>query len=58
MRNDERLLLRHLAWVLVIKLLALTALWWFFVRDARTSPDEAVTAQHLAAPTQASGGPQ
>lgn len=47
---DERRLVRHLVWLLVIKLLALGGLWWAFVRDQRVSPDAATAAQHLMAP--------
>lgn len=31
----RRSLLRDVGWVLVLKLLVLTALWWAFVRDQR-----------------------
>lgn len=56
MQSDERRLVRHLAWVVVIKLLALGGLWWAFARDQGMSPDAAGTAQHIAAPTPISGG--
>ncbi|MFT7724626.1 MAG: hypothetical protein QM788_17650 [Roseateles sp.] len=56
MQRDERRLVRHLAWVLAVKLLALAGLWWGFVRDQRLSPDAASAAQHIVAPTPASGG--
>lgn len=60
MSPDERRLVRHLAWVVVIKLVALTALWWVFVRDQRVSHDAAAAAQHLTAPAPApdSGEPR
>ncbi|HEY1128486.1 MAG TPA: hypothetical protein VGF12_03695 [Roseateles sp.] len=53
MPRDEHRLVRHLAWVLVIKLLALGGLWWVFVRDQRISTDATAAAQHLAAPAPA-----
>jgi len=31
----------------VIKLIAITALWWYFVRDAQVSVDPVSTAEHL-----------
>lgn len=55
MPHDEHRLVRHLAWVVVIKLLALAGLWWGFVRDARVNADTAAAAQHLAAPAPAPG---
>ncbi|MBN8284623.1 cytochrome oxidase putative small subunit CydP [Zoogloea sp.] len=41
MTPSDSLLRRHLGWVLVIKLFALFALWWFFVRDSTTQVDPA-----------------
>jgi len=58
MPRDERRLVRHLAWVVVIKLLALVGLWWVFVRDQRVSTDAATAAQHLAAPALDQGEPR
>ncbi len=56
MAQDERRLVRHLAWVVVIKLLALGGLWWGFVRDQRVDTDAAAAAQHLATPAPQQGG--
>ncbi len=36
--NDKRLL-RHLVLAVLIKLAAVMALWWMFVRDARVEVD-------------------
>lgn len=58
MRPDEHRLVRHLAWVVVIKLLALVGLWWMFVRDQRVSTDAAAATQHLAAPAPEQGEPR
>ena len=43
----DRLLLRKLATVLVIKLLVLTGLWWGFVRDQRVSVDTDAAAVQM-----------
>ena len=43
-------LVRHLALVVVLKLVALAALWWWFVRDHRVAAGPEQTAAHLAAP--------
>lgn len=58
MRPDDRRLVRHLAWVVVIKLLALIGLWWMFVRDQHVRTDAATAAQHLAAPAPDQGEPR
>ncbi|HET8695457.1 MAG TPA: hypothetical protein VFM33_12360 [Aquabacterium sp.] len=47
MTSPDRRLLRHLAWVLAIKLAALFALWWYFVRDDRVSVTAGEVAQHI-----------
>lgn len=39
MEQRDRLLLRKLSTVLVIKLVVLLALWWGFVRDQRVPVD-------------------
>lgn len=56
MQQDERRLVRHLAWMVAIKLIVLASLWWAFVRDQRTHPDAAAIAQHLAATAPQQGG--
>jgi cytoskeletal protein RodZ len=56
MRLDESRLVRHLVWVVVIKLIVLVALWWWFVRDQRVTLDATAAAQHVAAPVPVSGG--
>lgn len=52
MTRDDHRLFRHLAWVVVIKLLALGGLWWVFVQDQRVDTDAAAAAQHVTAPDQ------
>jgi hypothetical protein len=47
MEHRDRLLLRKLATVLVMKLLVLTALWWGFVRDQRVPVDTDTTAAQM-----------
>lgn len=55
---------RHLAWVIVIKVMALTALWWLFFRSELRPPagSAAVAAQILAdekaSPTDNATSPQ
>jgi hypothetical protein len=46
----DRRLWRHLAFVVALKIALLGALWWAFVRDARTPVDAAAAAAHLVAP--------
>lgn len=55
MDTRDRSLLRKLAFVLLIKLLVLTALWWGFVREQRVPVDAGRAAlQLLGAPAPAS----
>lgn len=39
MKPSDQLLVKRLAWVLVIKLVLLFGLWWGFVRDQRVTVD-------------------
>jgi len=39
MKPVDQMLVRRLAWVLVIKLAVLFGLWWGFVRDQRVTVD-------------------
>jgi len=57
MNFSDKTLVKKLIVVLVIKLTALVALWWFFVREQHVQVDSnSVTTQFLApAPTQAKG---
>jgi len=51
--SDSRLL-RHLGWVVALKLLVLAGLWQAFVADQRVAVDEATVATHqLGAPAAA-----
>jgi hypothetical protein len=43
----DRRLTRHLAIVVLVKLVLLAGLWWAFVRDAQVVVDPASAAQHL-----------
>lgn len=48
MKPLDKILVRKLAVVLVIKLAVLMALWWMFVRDQRVTVDgDGVAAQFL-----------
>lgn len=48
---------RHLVWVVVIKVLVLTVLWWALVRDQRVSVDADAAARLLGVAPAASGAP-
>jgi hypothetical protein len=47
MNFQDRNLVRKLTTVLVIKLVVLTALWWFFVRDQRVPVDVDAAASQM-----------
>ena len=51
MNIQDRTLLRKLIWTVLIKLVALSVLWWLFVRDAQVAVDEGAAARQLLAPT-------
>ncbi len=57
MTSSDSLLRRHLGWVLVIKLIALFALWWFFVRDSGMQIDPAVLSRQFAPNPVVQGAP-
>jgi len=42
----EKTLLRHLGWVVALKLLVLAGLWQAFVAEQRVTVDEAAVAAH------------
>jgi len=50
MNPQDRTLLRKLVWTVLIKLVVLSVLWWFFVRDVRVVVDEEAAAHRLLAP--------
>lgn len=54
--NDSRLL-RHLLIAITLKLVALAAIWWWFVADHRVSVDAAGVADRLGAPSAPSQTP-
>jgi hypothetical protein len=48
MKPADQLLVKRLAWVLVIKLMLLYGLWWGFVRDQQVTVDASgMTTQAL-----------
>lgn len=49
---------RHLGWLIVVKLLALVALWWCFVRDARVEVDAQDMSRQLAPNPVVQGAPR
>lgn len=50
MNPPDRTLVRKLAFVLVLKLVVLVALWWFFVNEQRVAVDGAGIATQLLGP--------
>jgi hypothetical protein len=55
--SSDSLLRRHLGWVLVIKLIALFALWWFFVRDSGMQVDPSALSRQFAPNPVVQGAP-
>ncbi|HEY8353791.1 MAG: cytochrome oxidase putative small subunit CydP [Porticoccaceae bacterium] len=51
MNAQDRILLRKLTWTVLIKLVALSMLWWLFVHDAQVAVDESAAARQLLTPT-------
>ncbi|NMG47181.1 hypothetical protein GO613_03580 [Azoarcus communis] len=49
-RLTDRRLVRDLVWVVILKLIVITALWWGFVREFRVPVDHDAMAVQLAAP--------
>ncbi|WP_153117441.1 cytochrome oxidase putative small subunit CydP [Rhodocyclus tenuis] len=49
MQQRDRNLVKDIVFVVIVKLLAIAALWWYFVRDARISVDAPMAADHLGA---------
>lgn len=56
-RNEKRLLC-HLIIAVLIKLVALTALWWVFVRDADVSVDAGRVAEKISGAASSQGVPK
>jgi hypothetical protein len=50
MTTDDRRLLRHLVIAVLVKLAALAALWFWFVRDATVRVDSDRAALRLVSP--------
>lgn len=50
MNLADRKLVRDITFVIVIKLIFITALWWAFIRDAKVSVDAGTMASQMAAP--------
>jgi len=47
MNPRDRHLRKEIALILIVKLIAITALWWAFIRDARVDVDLAEAARHI-----------
>ena len=43
----DRRLRKELAIILIVKILAISALWWYFVRETRVAVDSTTAAHHL-----------
>lgn len=51
MNTRDQALLRKLIWTVLIKLIALSVLWWVCVRDAQVAVDEGAAARQLLTPS-------
>lgn len=47
MNQRERRLRRELILLVIVKLIALTAIWWLFIRDVRVAVDASTAARHF-----------
>jgi hypothetical protein len=47
MDQRDRRFKREIGVILIVKILAITALWWCFVLDVRVAVDTTTTAQHF-----------
>ncbi len=47
MNPHNRHLSKEIVVILIVKLIAITALWWAFIRDARVDVDVAEAARHM-----------
>lgn len=47
MNQRDRRLRREIVAILIVKLIAITALWWSFIRDARVTVDVPAAARHF-----------
>lgn len=50
MKLSDHTLLRHLIFVVVIKIALITALWWAFIRDAKVAVDPGAMAAQVVTP--------
>jgi hypothetical protein len=57
MRLPDRNLRKEIVVILIVKLIAITAIWWAFIRDARVSVDVMETARHFSSPEQPAVNP-
>lgn len=47
MNPRDQHLRKEIVVILIVKLIAITALWWVFIRDARVHVDVAESARHI-----------
>jgi len=55
--NPDSPLRRHLGWIIALKLAAILALWWCFVRDAGVAVDPAAVSRQFAPNPVSQGAP-
>lgn len=57
MNLHDRYLHKEIVVILIVKLIAITVLWWAFIRDARVDVDVAETARHMGGHEQHAANP-
>jgi len=57
MRLPDRNLRKEIVVILIVKLIAITAIWWVFIRDARVSVDVVEVAHHFSGAEQPAVNP-
>lgn len=58
MQWSDSALVRHMVWVVLVKLVLLTAIWWAFFRSERVQADAGSTAAHVLVSPSSSGASQ
>ena len=58
MQWSDSALVRHLVWVVLVKLVLLTAIWWALFRSERVQADAGSTAAHVLVSPSSSGASQ
>ncbi|MFZ2269868.1 MAG: cytochrome oxidase putative small subunit CydP [Azonexus sp.] len=50
MKPQKQRLRQEIILLIVLKLVAIIALWWYFVRDVRVTVDPDIAAEHIGSP--------